>query len=193
MDVPIRCVCPPKADGSPRHEGDTVTLRDTLGFVATQTARNAVELAKGEARAAGEDHVDAALALALLTEQYLLLGIESWTLVDAKGKPLPVHRTTIRELIEGDDNDDVASLISDEADGLYSKKVMLPLLAKASTSSPPTPTDSTSPTRGNGQGKASGKPSKRSSISTIPTADTAGISKSPDGDSSSSRSSASAA
>jgi hypothetical protein len=193
MDVPIRCVCPPKADGSPRHEGDTVTLRDTLGFVATQTARNAVELAKGEARAAGEDHVDAALTLALLTEQYLLLGIESWTLVDAKGKPLPVHRTTIRELIEGDDNDDVASLISDEADGLYSKKVMLPLLAKASTSSPPTPTDSTSPTRGSGPAKASARRSKPSSISTIPMVDTVTTSKSRDGDSSSSRNSASVA
>ena len=193
MDVPIRCVCPPKTDGSPRHEGDTITLRDTLGFVATQTARNAVELAKAEAKAAGEDHVDTALALALLTEQYLMLGISAWTLVDAKGKPVPVHRATIRELIEDGDNDDVVTAVADEADGLYAGKVMLPLLAKAATSSQPTQTERTSPTRGSGSETASSRRLKPSSISTIPTAGTGTTSKSRGGGSKSSRSSVSAA
>jgi hypothetical protein len=191
MDVQTRCVCPPKADGSPRHEGDTVTLRDTLGFVATQTARNAVHILRSNAREAGEENLDAALVLAVLTEQYIMLGVESWTLVDAKGKAVPVNRATIREFIEDPDHDDVASLISDEADGLYAGKVMLPLLRTAASSSQPTPTDSTSPTRGSG--KAPGKPSKPSSISTIPTAATGTTSKSRGGDSSSSRSSASVA
>ena len=190
MDVPIRCVCPPKADGSPRHEGDTITLRDTLGFVATQTARNAIHLARSDAKEQGVD-LDAAYALAVLTQQYLVLGIESWTLVDEKGKAVPVNRGSIAVFLEDPEADDVVSLVSDEADGLYAKKVMLPLLKTASPSSPATPTASTSPTPGNG--KAPAKPSRPSSISTIPTADTARTSKSLDGDSSSSRSSASVA
>jgi hypothetical protein len=188
MDVQTRCVCPPKADGSPRHEGDTITLRDTLGFVATQTARNAIHLARSDAREQGVD-LDAAYALAVLTEQYLMLGISAWTRVDEKGKPVPVNRVSIRAFME--DEDDVVSFVADEADGLYAGKVMLPLLRTAASSSQPTPTASTSPTRGNG--KAPAKPSRRSSISTIPTDATATTSKSRDGDSSSSRSSVSAA
>lgn len=190
MDVPIRCVCPPKADGSPRHEGDTVTLRDTLGFVATQTARNAIHLARSDAREQGVD-LDAAYALALLTEQYLMLGVTAWTLVDEKGKAVPVGRATVRAFLEDPDADDVVSLVSDEADGLYAEKVMLPLLAAAASSSRPTPTVSTSPTPGNG--KAPSSRSSRSSISTIPTAGTGTTSRRRGGDSSSSRSSASVA
>ena len=191
MDVPIRCVCPPKADGSPRHAGDTITLRDTLGFVQTQTARNAVQLARQEAR---EEDVplDPALALALLTEQYLLLGIESWTLVDGKGKPVPVGRATIRTFMEDAALDDVVSFLADEADGLYARKVMLPLLKTAASSSQPTPTaSSTSPTPGSGTKPPD--PSSPSSISTIPTAGTATTSKRRGGGSSSSRSSVTAA
>ena len=190
MDVPIRCVCPPKADGSPRHEGDTVTLRDTLGFVATQTARNAIHLARSDAKEQGVD-LDAAYALAVLTEQYLMLGIAAWSLVDEKGKPSPVNRATIRAFMEDPDADDVVTFVADEADGLYAGKVMLPLLRTASSSSPRTPTASTSPTPGSG--KAPAKPSRPSSISTIPTAGTARTSRSRGGDSSSSRSSASVA
>jgi hypothetical protein len=190
MDVQTRCVCPPKADGSPRHEGDTITLRDTLGFVATQTARNAIHLARSDAREQGVD-LDAAYALAVLTEQYLMLGIAAWSLVDEKGKSLPVNRVTVRAFMENPDADDVVSFVADEADGLYAGKVMLPLLRTAASSSQPTPTASTSPTRGNG--KAPAKPSRRSSISTIPTDATATTSKSRAGDSSSSRSSVSAA
>jgi len=191
VDVPIRCVCPPKADGSPRHEGDTITLRDTLGFVQTQTARNAVQLARQEAREEGVP-LDAPLALALLTEQYLILGIESWTLVDDKGKPIPVGRATIRAFLEDPDLDDVVSFLADEADGLYARKVMLPLLRTAANSSQPTPTESsTSPTPGSGT--ASADPSSPSSISTIPTAAIATTSKRRGGGSSSSRNSVSAA
>jgi len=191
VDVPIRCVCPPKADGSPRHEGDTITLRDTLGFVQTQTARNAVQLARQEAHEEGVP-LDAPLALALLTEQYLILGIESWTLADDKGKALPVGRSTIRSFLEDPDLDDVVSFLADEADGLYARKVMLPLLKTAASSSQPTPTaDSTSPTPGSGTDSAD--PSSPSSISTIPTAGIATTSKRRGGGSSSSRSSVTAA
>jgi len=192
VDVAIRCVCPDKADGSPRHEADTITLRDTLGFVATQTARNAVYLARREAQDEGEDF-DPALFLAMLTEQYLLLGIESWTLVDDKGKPVPVSRGTIRSrLLEADDLDDVATVVSDAADDLYAKKVMLPLLVTAANSSQPTQTgSSTSPTPGNG--KASRRRSSRSSISTTPMAGTVTTLKPHGGDSNSSRNSGTAA
>lgn len=190
MDIAIRCICPPKADGEPRHEGDTITLRDTLGFVATQTARNAIHLARSEAAEQGTN-LDAAYALALLTEQYLVLGIEAWTLVDEKGKAIPVNRATIRAFLEGE-ADDVVSFVSDEADGIYARKVMLPLLATAATSSQPTPTaGSTSPTRGSGRArKARSSPS---SITSIPTAGTATTSRRRAGGSSSSQSSASVA
>jgi len=187
VDVTIRCVCPDKADGSPRHESDTITLRDTLGFVATQTARNAVYLARGEAREAGDD-LDPALVLALLTEQYLLLGVESWTLVDEKGKPVPVTRGAIKaRLLEGEDLDDVATIVSDAADDLYASKVMLPLLREAARSSLPTPMASTSPTRGNGKARATRKRSSQSSTTTTQTAGTGTTSKPRVGDSNSSR------
>ena len=190
MDVPIRCVCPPKADGSPRHEGDTITLRDTLGFVQTQTARNAALLLRADA---GEDGIDPAEVLAVLTEQYVLQGVERWTLVGEDGKALPVTRGTLRaRLLENDDVDDVRTLIADEADGLYARKVMLPLLQTASSSSQPTPTtSSTSPTPGSGTEPKD--PSSPSSISTIPTAGIATTSKRRGGGSSSSRSSVTAA
>lgn len=192
MDVPIRCVCPPKADGSPRHEGDTITLRDTLGFVQTQTARNAALLLRADATAAGEG-LDPAEVLAVLTEQYVLQGVSGWTLVGEDGKPIPVTRATLRaHLLENEDADDVRTLIADEADGLYARKVMLPLLQTAASSSQPTPTaSSTSPTHGSGTEPRDH--SSPSSISTIPTAATAKTSKRRAGGSSSSRSSVTAA
>ena len=190
--MPIRCVCPPKADGSPRHAGDTITLRDTLGFVQTQTARNAALLLRQDAVNDGEP-LDPAEVLAVLTEQYVLQGVSAWTLVGEDGKPIPVSRATLRaRLLENDDVDDVRTLIADEADGLYARKVMLPLLATAASSSQPTPTaSSTSPTPGSGTEPAD--PSSPSSISTIPTAGIATTSKRRGGGSSSSRSSVTAA
>ena len=190
MDVTIRCVCPPKADGEPRHEADTVTLRDTLGFVATQTARNAVHLARADARAEEID-LDPAYALALLDEQYVYVGVESWTLVDEKGKPLPVSRGTIADRLMSDDNADAGIEVSDKAGTLYARKVMLPLLQTASSSSQPTPTASTSRTRGSG--KVRPIRSSRSSTSTTRTDGTGTTSLPHDGDSSSSRNSASVA
>ena len=94
--------------------------------------------------------------------------------------------------LENDDVDDVRTLIADEADGLYARKVMLPLLATAASSSQPTPTtSSTSPTPGSGTEPRD--PSSPSSISTIPTVATATTSKRRAGGSSSSRSSVTAA
>lgn len=125
MKIDIPCVC-----GS--HDRDTVTLRDTLDFVRAVTVRNAVILLRTE-----QEDIDTAAILAALSEQYLLVGIESWTLADAKGKPLPVSRAAIHEHILA--RPEVAILIADEADEAYAG-VVLPLLQRVSNSSPPGPT-----------------------------------------------------
>jgi hypothetical protein len=184
MDVPIRCVCPPKTDGSPRHEGDTVTLRDTLGFREVTTIRN---LAGQVDR---DDPLYVAEILAALSEGYIVFGVESWTLVDEKGKPLPVSRAAIREHLLADV--EVAADVADAADTLYGEKVVLPLLTRASRSSQPTQTaSSTSRTKRSSEQRPT--PLKRSSTGSSRTAGTETITTSPDGDSSYSRSSASVA
>jgi hypothetical protein len=181
--VTIECICPPKADGSPRHPaGDTVTLRERLDFRAALTARNTMVLVKTEDPDAG-----AAEILAALTETYLLVGVESWSLVDAKGKPVSVSRAAIREWLLS--HPDIAMTVGNVADELYSAAVLLPLVALASTSSPPTPTNgSTSPPKQSSEKRP--KPSKPSSITPFPTDATVTTSSSPDGVSSSLRNSA---
>jgi hypothetical protein len=107
--------------------------------------------------------------LALLSEQYLLFGVESWTLVDETGKPAEVTKPAIRERLLS--HPLVAMVVVDAADALYNEEVLLPLLAMASTSSPPTPTDgSTSATTDSSNSPPT--PSSPSSITTIPTDDT---------------------
>ncbi len=129
----IDCVCPRKPDGNVRHpDGDTVTLREKLDFRSALTARNTVILLRQE------DVTDAAEILASLTEVYLRVGIESWSLVDAKGKPVPVSREAVAAFMA--DYPDAAMTIGDEADELYSEAVITPLVARASKSLPPTPT-----------------------------------------------------
>lgn len=134
MDVPIPCLCP----GTP-HEGDTVTLRDTLDFHAVTAIRHAVSFLEAEDTTAYTAEV-----LATLTEGYVVHGIASWTLVGDDGKPLPASRANIRERLLPDVL--AASAVGDAADDLYGEKVLLPLLVRASTSSATTPTEtSTSP------------------------------------------------
>jgi hypothetical protein len=169
----IGCVCPPKADGTPRYVTDEVTLREKLDFRSALVARNTVAVLKQE-----DAEASVAEILAALTEVYLLFGIESWTLTDAKGKPLEVSKQAVRALMA--DHADAATVIGDEADGLYTEAVIAPLLARASTSSPPTSTSgSTSATTGSSPTPR--KQPKRSSISTIPTAVTERMSASPGG------------
>lgn len=128
--------------------------------------------------------------IAALAEAYLIQGITSWSLVDAKGKPVPPSRENVRSILM--DDYDEAEVVANAADELYSAKVVLPLLVRGSTSSvePPTET-STSPTTDGGTEPPT--PSSPTSISTIPTASTAPTSKSRDGGSKPSRSSVSAA
>ena len=159
--VEIACVCP----GTP-HERDTVNLREVMDFVHGKALRYRVQLLEDAERA------DAALVLATLTEGYLLYGIESWTLVDADGKPLPVSAETIRlALLSRPEADEV----SDRADELYAEAVMLPLLRRAQNSSPPTPIDeSTSATTGSEPPRP--QLLRQSSTSTTPTGGTVEIS-----------------
>ncbi len=185
MDVSIECVCPTRA-GAPRHpDGDTVTLRERLDFRSVTAIRHGISFVERE-----ESDAYTAEILAVLTEGYILHGVESWTLVGEDGKPIPVTRTAIRErLLE---NLGAAQDVGDAADELYGEKVLLPLLVRASTSSRATPTG-TSTSRSTGSPTRPRKPSSPSSITSIPTAATGTTGTSRDGASSSSPSSTSAA
>lgn len=178
--VVVPCLCP----GSP-HDEDTIVLRDRLPFVEAQTARNSVILLRGD-----DPNASPAQVLAVMTEQYLLMGIESWSLVDDRGKALPVTKANIRGRVLEDW--ETASTVADAADELYAEAVLLPLLKAGPASSASTSTGRRTSVR-NGTGRATRKPSSPSSISTIPTDGTATTSRRPAGGSSSSRNSKSAA
>jgi hypothetical protein len=196
MDVTIACICPKKE----HPDGDTVSLRDRLDFRSANTILKAIQLMQSD-----DEEVETAEVLALLTEQYLLYGIESWTLVSDSG-PLPVTKAAIREVLLPSPD---AMTVGDAADELYAEQVMLPLVARAARLSRPSPTDgSTSPKTDDSESptpttsaehstssssQTPRKPSKPSSITTIPTVDTATTTSSLDGDSNSSQSSTSAA
>lgn len=189
MDVTIACPCPPKADGGPRHEQDTVTLRETLGFEAATAIRNNLAFAK-----ASDPDMSSGDAMALLTTNYLLHGVEAWTLVDLDDKkrafPVPVTKPEIRARLLADPV--FAEPIGEAADELYGRVVLLPLVKRALASSETSLTpESTSPTTDSQAPRR--KPSKRSSTSISQTAGTATITSLRGGGSSSSPSSASAA
>lgn len=172
----IECICPPKADGQTRHDHDTIKLRERLDFRAALAARNAFVLLQQE-----DPGSQIADYLAVLSEYYLLNGIESWTVVSSDGKRVEPTKPAIREYLLS--RPDIAIGVADEADALYSEAVMRPLVAMARTTSATTPTKrSTSAT--NGSQGAHPRPSKRSSTSTTPTGATATTSSSPAGASS---------
>jgi hypothetical protein len=159
----IECICPPKADGAPRHASDEVRLREKLDFRSARAARLAIVFAKQE-----DDDIGVAELQAILTESYLLFGIESWTVADEKGRKTEPTRAAIRALME--EHPDAADVISDEATNLYNSQVIDPLVKRASALSQPTPTDaSTSATPG------SITPRKRSRPSSTTTTRTDGI------------------
>ena len=179
MDVTIECICPPTADGEPRHEQDTITLKERFSF------HEVVALQKDMAMAGSDDDATVGDSLAALTEGYIVRGITSWTLVDEKGRALAVNKTTITDRLFFL-NPMVAMDVSAVAEELYNPSVLLPLVNRASRQSdtgqtePSTsaPTDSPRKPR---------KPSKPSSISTSPTDGTETISASPAGGSRSSQ------
>lgn len=158
--VTVECLCPPNAAGEARHpDGDTITLRERLDFRAAATVRNRLAVANEENLIEGE-------ILAVLVETYLLLGITAWSVVDEKGKPVPPSRENIAEYLLT--NYDAATAVGNAADELYTKAVILPLLNRASSSSPPTPIAASTSAKPSATPKPS-KRSKPSSITTIPT------------------------
>ena len=161
MEVEIDCICPPKADGERRHEHDTVTLRESLPFRSVTTIRHAISFLERD-----DSQMYTAEVLAVLTEGYVLFGIEAWSVVDAKGKPLPITHQTIRDEILA--RVDVASVVGDAADEMYGPTVLLPLMVRASRSSQDGPTEpSTSPPTDSP--KSPRKRSKPSSTTSSPT------------------------
>jgi hypothetical protein len=165
MDVTIKCICPERG-GELRHpDGDTVTLRDKLDFHSATTIRKALTLVEND-----DPRTRPAEILAVLSEFYVLYGVTSWTLVDDKGKPLPVSHAAIRELLF--ESPDIDTII-DAADDLYNAAILLPLLVRASTSSPPKPTPKPDEASSTSAPKDSTpkrpKPSKLSSTSTTQT------------------------
>ena len=161
MDVAITCPCPAKGTGEVRHpDGDTVTLRDRLDFRSVTTLRNTIVLLKQD-----DPDVSVAEILATLTEAYLLLGIESWTLVDEKHKAIEPTKATIRTRLLS--HPDQAMTVGDAADELYNAAVILPLVARGQTSSPPTPTNGSTSPRTDSPARHP-KRSKPSSTTTIP-------------------------
>jgi hypothetical protein len=141
---------------------DSVTWRETLDFRSVTAIRHTISFLDNDGSDAFTGEV-----LAVLTEGYILHGIEAWTLTDDKGKPLAVSRAAIRDRILS--RVDLASELGDMADDLYGEKVLLPLLVRASNSSQPSPTTmSTSPTKDSPARRPT--PSKPSLTSTSPTA-----------------------
>jgi hypothetical protein len=179
--VNVECLCPPTPAGETRHpDGDTIELHERLDFRSALTARNTIVMLNQEAAETPE-------IMAALTETYLLLGIASWSVVDAKGKAVEPNKATIREYLLS--RPDTAMAVGDAADALYSDAVLLPLVARVSNSSPGTPTNG-STSRTNGSAPKRPKRSKPSSTSTTPTGVIVTTSSPPDGVSSSSQSSA---
>ena len=185
MEVTIPCPCPQK-DGEPRHESDTVTLFDKLDFHRATTITKAIQFIESD-----DERTRSAEILATLSEFYVLMGVERWTLRDASNKPVEVTQTAIRANVL--ERGDIAALVVEAADGLYNEAVLLPLVARASNSSPPSPTESPTSARRAGSPPKNPRPSKPSSISTIPTDGTETTSGPLAGDSSFSQNSETAA
>ena len=172
--IEIECICPLTSTGKPRHEYDKIELKPVLDFRSALTVRNAIGLLYQD-----DPEATAAEVLAAMSETYILVGIKSWTLVDDKNKPVPVSHLAIRERLLP--NWDAASAVAEQADDLYSDKVILPLLNRGSTSSPPTPI-AASTSAVTGSASMPRKRSKQSSISTIRTEGIERMSASPGGD-----------
>ncbi len=164
--VTVACLCPPNAKGETRHPaGDRIELREKLDFRSALTARNAVVIIRQE-----DEEASLAEIMAALTEVYLLEGIKSWTLVDAKNKPIEVSKPAIRAHLLS--NPDIAMEVGEAADLLYSEAVIVPLVLRASTYSQPSPTEEPMSLT-NGASPTAPRPSRRSSTSTTQTGGTA--------------------
>lgn len=173
--VLIPCPCP----GTP-HEADTVELREKLDLASGIAIQRLVI----DANQAGTG-LGAAELTGILSEGYLLYGVEAWSLVTDQGHPVPVTRDTIRTHLLSDFS--LAAPVAEAADGLYMAAVILPLVKRAGNSSPTSRTNGSTSPRPRGTPKPR-KRSKPSSTTTTLTDTIEGTSPVPAGGSSSSRS-----
>ncbi len=181
VPVKVKCLCPARPDGLPRHEQDYVNLRDRLDFRQAVAVR--VDIRETVKAGGSEGELEGMLA-----ESYVIHGVESWSLVDEKNKPLPLTRDNLRNVLLADY--DTGQEVANEADNLYTEAVVLPLLNRVLESSPASPMPaSTSVT----SGTSTRKPRSPSSTSTTRTAATGTTRPRPDGVSRLSPNSASAA
>ena len=175
MDIP--CICPLK-EGQPRHDKDSVTLRERLGFEeAMAIQKNVVSLKATDPDASTGD------VLATMTVTYVINGIEAWSVIGVDDKPIAPTKPAIRELLLT--NLDVAMTVAEAADDLYREAVLAPLVKAASNSSDDTPTESSISPISTFE-EQNGNHSSPSSISTTPMDATETTSWSPVGVSSSS-------
>ncbi len=181
MEIKTRCLCPNKG-----HDEETIFLRDKLDFHQATTITKAIGFIETE-----DPDTRPAEVLATLSEFYVLMGIERWTILDERRKPLPVSHSAIRAHVLSDF--EVASAVVEEADELYKQQILLPLLRKAASSSRPSPTGEKTSPKQRGERQKRPRPLKQSSISTTQTVDTGTTSSSLGGVSSFSPSSESAA
>lgn len=173
--VVVACPCP----GTP-HESDTVDLREKLDLASGIAIQRLII----EANQAGTG-LGAAELTGLLSEGYLLYGVEAWSFVGEQGHPVPVTKDTIRSVLLADFS--LAAPVAEAADGLYMAAVILPLVKRAQNFSPTSLTNGSTSPRPRGTRK-SPKRSKPSSTTTSLTDATEGTSPLPAGASSSSRS-----
>lgn len=172
--VAVACPCP----GTPHPDGDTVNLREKLGLHEGVAVQRLVI----DANQAGTG-LGAAELTGILAEGYLLYGVEGWTFLNEQGLPLPCTRDTIRSVLLADFT--LAAPVAEAADDLYMAAVILPLVKRAQSSSPTTPTNGSTSPRPRGT-RSRPKQPKRSSTTTSLTDVTEGTSPLPAGASNSS-------
>lgn len=129
--VQVDCLCPNQRHGE---KGDQIVLKPKLDFVAVRAIRYA-----GGAIQAEDPGSSIATLMAVMAEGFVLHGIESWTLRDARNQLIEVNRENVRRYVL---EDPVASqVVADAADLIYQPQVIHPLVELARRSSPPSPTN----------------------------------------------------
>jgi hypothetical protein len=154
------CACP----GAPHEDGDVVNLRERLGLAQGVQLQSAII-------SAGQSGLSAPAITGVLGEQYLIVGVESWNLVDDKGKAIPVTPEMITEHLLSDF--ERGTVAADKADELYATRYVVPLVNRAANSSPSTTTGGPTSVIRNGGGTKRHRPSKQSSTTTTEMAVTA--------------------
>ncbi len=176
--VPCHCLA--------QHGEDTITFRDRLDYTDAMTISNAPTFVAEE-----DMTIRPARVLAVMSRLYAIYGVTDWTITDDHGRKVAVNPENVtKHLLEVTD---VAVPLTEALNDQYQPQVLLPLVSRAESSSPPTPITKSTSVKSSRSPRRSPKPSPPSSTSTIPTAGTETTSSSLVGVSSSSQSSESAA